>query len=494
MKAKAVISMAAALTTMAAVSFSLSGCGQTAKDYDVYFFNSKSEIAESLDELAAKYEEETGKRVKTFTVGTTESAETMRSELKSRAYPTVFTSNAVAFEEWKSAGFAVGAEDIENPELKALYESLPDTMKLQFDGEGNYGIPYNMEGYGLIADKRRLMEIFGLEDINGFTQDYKDADYEEFQQMVEAIDGFIKGEGGREITLGGTAYQTAGQKGELTSALNGVFSIAGAEKWTYGNHFGNYPISAVYKDVYDVRGQEPDKADELKTPLVKSLKELDFLTRYAAGPDGPVERGPSFINSTVTGYDQAVQTFAEGKAVFIKNGNWIYSNVEKISPETAENLMMLPMKVNLEDGDITVEGMTADYMNRSIPEFVSQYYVINAKATEQEKRDAEDFVLWLNTSETGQDFIINRFAFVPFSADETTILENPLSNDLIQYKMEGNLLANPFDAAPASWGTEMYGKYLMEELFIDPEDWTDEKLEEISQKCVDYWKSGMDEW
>lgn len=85
MKAKAVISMAAALTTMAAVSFSLSGCGQTAKDYDVYFFNSKSEIAESLDELAAKYEEETGKRVKTFTVGTTESTETMRSELKSKA-------------------------------------------------------------------------------------------------------------------------------------------------------------------------------------------------------------------------------------------------------------------------------------------------------------------------------------------------------------------------------------------------------------------------
>ena len=46
-------------------------------------------------------------------------------------------------------------------------------------------------------------------------------------------------------------------------------------------------------------------------------------------------------------------------------------------------------------------------MNRSIPEFVSQYYIINAKATDEEKKEAEDFLLWLNTSETGQDYIVN---------------------------------------------------------------------------------------
>lgn len=472
----------------------LTGCGSKTKDYDVYFFNGKSEIAESLEELAVQYETETGKRVKVFTVGTTESAETMRSELKSKDYPTVFTSNSVAFEEWKSAGYAAGAEDIGNAELKALYENLPDTMKLQFDGEGNYGIPYNIEGYGLIADQRRIMEALGLSSIDQFRQDYGEADYGEFQTMVQAMDAYIKGAGSTTFTLNGREYVTQAEKGSLTADLNGVFSIAGAEKWTYGNHFGNYPISAVYRDVYDVRGAEADRAETLKVPLVKALKELDFLTRYAAGPDGAVERGPKFINSTVTGYDQAVQTFAEGRAFFIKNGNWIYSNVAKISEDTAENLIMLPMKVNFDDSEILVEGLDAEQMNRSVPEFVSQYYVINAKATEEEKRDAEDFVLWLNTSETGQDFIINRFAFVPFNANENTELDNPLSNDLIRYKVNGNLLSNPFDAAPASWGTECFGKYLMEELFVNPEDWSEEELEKIADQCVKYWKSGMDEW
>lgn len=486
---QAVLMLAAGIMTVG-----LAGCGQKTKDYDVYFFNSKSEIAESLDELAMEYEAETGKRVKTFTVGTTESAETMRSELKSRDYPTVFTSNAVAFEEWKSAGFAVGVDGIMNPELKALYEELPDTIKLQFDGEGNYGIPYNIEGYGLIADRRMIMDILGLDDIQTFQEDYAEAGYEEFQNMVVAMDAFIKGKPGQTFTLNGKPYAAAGGESGIAKNLNGVFSIAGAEKWTYGNHFGNYPISAVYKDIYDVRGADASKADQMLEPLVKSLQELDFLTRYAAGADGPVERGPRFINSTVTGYDQAVQTFAEGKAVFIKNGNWIYSNVAKISEDVAENLMMLPMKLNFDDSDITVEGLDIEQMNRSIPEFVSQYYVINAKTTEQERKDAEDFVLWLNTSETGTDFIINRFAFVPFNADENTKLDNPLSNELINYKLKGNLLANPFDAAPAAWGTEMYGKYLMEQLFINPEDWSEETLRDIAQECIDYWKSGMDEW
>ncbi len=485
---------AALILTAGIMAAGLAGCGQKAKDYDVYFFNSKSEIAESLDELAERYEAETGKRVKTFTVGTTESAETMRSELKSKDYPTVFTSNAVAFEEWQSAGFAVGEEGIMNPDLKKLYEDLPETRKKQIDGEGNYENPYNIKGYGQLADRRMIMGILGLEEIGRFQADYQEAGYEEFQDMVRAMDAYIKGEPGGAFTLNGNPYTASGTVSGITEHLNGVFSIAGAEKWTYGNHFGNYPISAVYKDIYDVRGSEAAKADLLMEPLVKSLKELDFLTRYAAGAEGPVERGPRFINSTVTGYDQAVQNFAEGKAVFIKNGNWIYSNVAKISEDVAENLIMLPMKLNFEDSDVTVEGLDVRQMNRSIPEFVSQYYVINAKATEQERRDAEDFVLWLNTSETGKDFIINRFAFVPFNADENTKLDNPLSNELIRYKLEGNLLANPFDAAPAAWGTEMYGKYLMEQLFIDTKNWQENTLKDISRECIDYWKSGMDEW
>lgn len=490
LKAKRAGILIGALLTVTA----LTGCGKGEKDYDVYFFNGKSEIAESLQEVAKKYEEETGKKVKVFTVGTGEGTETLRSEIKSKDYPTVFATNAIGIEEWKSAGYALDVSGIRNEELKALYESIPEELRLQFEREGNYGVPYNIEGYGLIANQRMLAEILELEDMENFKKDYKAASYEEFQEMLKALDGYIKNDEGGSFSLNGTAYTVRSDKTEAAKNLTGVLAIAGAEKWTYGNHFGNYPISAVYGTVYDVREEQPDFAEHLREPIIKSLEELDFLTRFEAGADKGVERGAQFINSTVTGYDQAIQMIAEEKAIFIKNGNWIYPNVAKISQETADNLTMLPMKLNFTDEDIVVEGLTAEKMNRSIPEFVSQYYVINAKATEEERKEAEEFVLWLNTSEAGREFIINDFAFVPFNADESVVLDNPLSNDLIGYKQEGNLLANPFDAAPASWGLESYGKYLMEELFIDPDDWERARLEEIADNCIEDWKSGMEEW
>lgn len=474
--------------------FCFSGCGQREKDYDVYFFNAKSEIAEGLENLADEYEAETGKKVKIFTVGTTEVYETLRSEIRSKDYPTVFATNAIGIEEWKSAGYAMDVSGIQNENLKKLYESIPDSMKLQFENEGNYGIPYNIEGYGLIANKKLLMEILQLEEIQTFRDDYNEADYEEFQKMLEALDRYIKTGEESGFLLNGNAYATRKGKTPDTEKLTGVIAIAGAEKWTYGNHFGNFPISTVYGTVNDVRNAGPEQAEFLREPLKKSLDELEFVTKFAAGAEGPLERGSQFINSTVTGYDQAIQILAEEKAVFIKNGNWIYSNVAKISEETAKNLIMLPVKVNYTDEDIIVKGLTADQMNRSVPEFVSQYYVINAKATEEERKEAEDFVYWLNTSETGQGYIINEFAFVPFNADGSTVLENPLSNDLVTYKVEGNILSNPFDAAPVSWGTECYGAYIMEELFTNPAPWTEDEKERIVDKCISYWQSGMEEW
>lgn len=45
------------LAGVAAVT--VTGCGKVNKDYDVYFFNQKSEIADSLNDLADEYEAQT---------------------------------------------------------------------------------------------------------------------------------------------------------------------------------------------------------------------------------------------------------------------------------------------------------------------------------------------------------------------------------------------------------------------------------------------------
>ena len=491
MKGKKITALLLSATLILGAGGVLSGCGQQKKDYDLYIYNTKSEIADSIQDLCNDYEKETGVKVKVYTCGTQESLETLRSEMNAKSYPTIFAVNQSSLTEWVEGGFALSSSKITNDDLKKICDSIPENMRLSdTDGE-NYGIPYNVEGYGLIADKQMICDVFGLDSADDFISDYRSANYDEFEKMIDAVDDYINDKGGETITLNGNEYVTATGKTDTTSQMNGVFAIAGAEKWTYANHYTNYALNAVFPNYTATANATSEQVDELEEPMVKMIQELDMLSQHTAGPNGKVERGSEYINSTVTGYDQAVQTFAEGKAMFIKQGNWVYSNIKGVDEEKATRLTMLPMKVNLDDSDITADGVTVDSLNHSIPEFVSQYYVINAKATEEEQKTAEDFLAWLYTSETGKDYIVNQFAFVPFNADGTTELDNPLSNDLIYYMTNNAVLGNDFDAFPESWGLNTIGKTIQEQLFTNADTWDEQVIRSGVKDALASWKESI---
>lgn len=477
---------------VATVASSFAGCSsgskQSAKhDYDFYIFNGKSENADALGRLVKEYEKEKGVKVKVFSLGTTEATDTMRTAMNSDEKPSIFSVGSGSLAEWKDGGYAMDLKEATLPELKKLADSVPESMRLKVKDGENYGIPYNIEGYGLIVNKKMLADLFGLADTQQFIADYKTATYEEFRNMVIAVDAYIKENKVGSVVLSGHTYQLEKDKTKLTSQLNGVFSVAGAEKWTYGDHFSNYPLNTVFNSLSAAQNATDEQLEQLRVPLEKSIQALDFETSYLAGSKGALKRSPDFINSTNTGYDQAVQTFADNKALFIKQGNWVYSNIQKVNKDITESLTMLPMKLPFTDEDIKVKGLTAQKFNQSIPEFVPSYYVINKKVSKEEQKAAEEFLVWLNTSETGKRYITEEFAFVPFNADENTKLANPLSNDLISYKREGNILSNPFNGAPNSWGQEAYGKILMEEYFIKI-DWTKADYKKVADFSVQKWK------
>lgn len=475
----------------------IAGCGSSKdtkkKDYDFYIFNGKSENAEAFKQVVKTYEEQNDVKIKLFSIGDTTVNETLRSEMNSSEKPSIFSIGTGAAQEWKEGGFVKDlSEEAIVPELKELADSVPEEMRLMVEDGDNFGIPYNIEGYGLIANKQMLCDLFGLENADAFIEDYKKADYSEFQKMVEAIDGYIKGSAAATITLAGNTYTLASQKTDNTKELNGVFSIAGAEKWTYGDHYSNYALNTVFSNLTDARNATAKQLDALEEPLRKSIEELDFVSQYTAGPEEALKRGADFVNSTKAGYDQAVQTFTEKKAVFIKQGNWVYSNVAKLDEAYAKDLAMLPVKVNFEEADIQIEGRTVELFNQSIPEFVPNYYAVNKKVGEEEQKKAEEFLVWLNTSEEGQKFITEDFAFVPFNASADTVLDNPLSTDLVTYMKSGNVLSNPFNGFPNAWGQEVYGKYIMENLFTK-ETWTKADYEDAAKESIAQWKSFIEE-
>ena len=453
MRAKKLVACALSAAMMLGLA-SMTGCGSAKKDYDLYIYNTKSEIADSIQDLCKDYETETGVKVKVYTCGTQETMETLRSEMNSKNYPTLYAINQAQFTEWNEGGFVLPSTSVKNEELKSIYDSIPESMQLADESGASCGIPYNVEGYGLIADTQMICDVFGLDS---------------------------------------AAYTTAKDKTATTENMNGVFAIAGAEKWTYANHYTNYALNAVFPNYNATAAATKEDVDKLEEPLVKMVQELDMLSSYTAGPSGKVERGSEYINSTVTGYDQAVQTFAEGKAMFIKQGNWVYGTIAGVDADKASRLTMLPMKVNLEQSDISAEGVTVDKMNSSIPEFVSQYYVINKKDSEEEQKAAEDFLVWLYTSDTGKDYITNKFAFVPFNADESEKLENPLSNSLVYYMSNDLVMGNDFDAFPESWGLNTIGATIQEQLFTNPDQWDENTIRTGVEDALTKWKDSIKE-
>ena len=109
------------------ISTALAGCGdKTPKaptDYDFYIFNGKSENAEAMEKIVNQYAEERDLTIKVFSLGTTDVAETLRSEMNSDHKPAIFSTNIGGVAEWAESKAAMDLNEATNPELKALGRS-----------------------------------------------------------------------------------------------------------------------------------------------------------------------------------------------------------------------------------------------------------------------------------------------------------------------------------------------------------------------------------
>jgi len=140
------------------------------------------------------------------------------------------------------------------------------------------------------------------------------------------------------------------------------------------------------------------------------------------------------------------------------------------------------------DDMVQVSGLTAEHLNGSIPVFVPNYYVINKKTTDTQKEAAEKFLVWLNTSEEGQQFVVENMAFIPFNADPSvTSAGYSLGDSILQYVKEGNTLTNAYVGCPNSWAGDTVGAYIMEN-YMNTEQWPADAYDKISDYAISSWK------
>ncbi|MDR2313893.1 MAG: ABC transporter substrate-binding protein [Spirochaetaceae bacterium] len=472
------------------LSLSLFGCGGLDKGYDLYIYNSKGENAQQFEAMCRAYTEETGVRVKAFSIGSGQDhMETLRAEMNAKNKPAIFSIQGLKeLVEWQEGGFVLDLSQVQDPPFAALVSGVAPSLRLTTGDASSYGIPYNVEGYGYIVDRRMLAAIFGTAAVEPVISDIKSASYDEWAALIRALDRWIRTPQAIRVVLSGRSYSLVPAHAGPALNLTGVFAVMGAEKWTYGDHFINVALNAVFSSPNEAFTAPDDKIRSARPAFTAYARALDLKTSYLAGKNGPAQRGQDFVSPANFGYDQTVQIFTEGKAVFFKQGNWINDNIKKIDADLVQRLEFLPVKMPFAASDIVrSDGMTVDKLNRSIPVFVPNYYAVNVLASETEKKLACDFLVWLNTSPRGQKFLVEDFAFIPYNADPAvTTVPNALGNSIIGYLQSGDIIGAPYHGAPASWSGDVVGLEIMQHYLIKT-PWNEADYAAIADYAVDQW-------
>ncbi len=130
------------IITVLSMAFALAGCGED-DAASVYFLNFKPESAKTYEQIVKDYEKATGVKVKVVTAAANTYEQTLKSEIAKSSAPTIFQVNGpIGYGSWKE--YCLDLKD------SKLYSYLSDKTLAIKDGDGVYGIPYVVEGYGII--------------------------------------------------------------------------------------------------------------------------------------------------------------------------------------------------------------------------------------------------------------------------------------------------------------------------------------------------------
>ena len=436
------------LTSICILScITLSGCGKMKTKGEIYFLNFKPESASVYEELAAKYEEEKGVKVKVVTAAANNYEQTLKSEIAKSSAPTIFQLNGpIGYDSWKD--YCLDIKD------SKLYDILSDKTLAIKDGDGVYGIPYVVEGYGIIYNNAIMKKYFELPD--------KKTDL----TSAEQIDSFDKL---KEVVEDMTAnLKSLGIEGVFAST-----SLASGEDWRWQTHLLNVPL---YYEFSEDAGEDSD-------PTVFGLKAKDIKFKYSENFDKIFDL---YINNSVTkptllgskSVADSMSEFALGKAAMVQNGNWAWSQISDVKGNTvkSEDIKMLPIYMGMEGEK--GQGICVGTEN---------YLAINKKATKEQQENSLDFLYWLFSSETGKKYVTEKLGFItPFNTfTENDQPDDPLAKEISRYLNDESVKSIPwiFTSFPSESYKKSVGSALLD--YVQG----NKKWDEVNKTISDKWKS-----
>ena len=174
----------------------------------------------------------------------------------------------------------------------------------------------------------------------------------------------------------------------------------------------------------------------LNTPFAIQADPADYLAKVLAGEERMYDNDAFkefalfmeavreyCTNPADITYDNNCGDFATGKTAMIHQGNWCYS-------------MFADYDVNFDMGIAALPLCGNNKVAVSVP---AAWY-INTDAAPEEKAAAKAFLEWLYTSETGKNYLMAEFGFVPVVEGMTSETLDPISTAVANVAAKGDTI------------------------------------------------------
>lgn len=376
--------------------------GSSATVKEIRYLNFKPEIAEVYERIAEAYEKSGGVKltVETAASGTYES--TLTARMATSEAPTLFQINGpIGYASWKE--YCADLKDTE------LYKHLKDKSLAVTSGDGVYGIPYVVEGYGIIYNQKITDAYFALsERKTDFTSVDDIKSFADFKLLVEDM-----------------------QANKDKLGIDGVFaatSLKTGEDWRWQTHLMNIPVTLEFKQKgIDLTGEDYKKIDFVYSDNYKNIFDL-------------------YINNSTTDRKQlgtvdvtaSMAEFALGKCAMVQNGNWGASQILGVAGNTVKetDIKFMPIYMGVEGEEKL--GICIGTEN---------FICINSKASKEEQQAAADFLYWLFSSDEGKKFVSEELGFIsPFDTfGEDEAPDDPLAKEVIRWMNRDDVTNLPWN-------------------------------------------------
>ena len=409
------------LTMLTLLVVGMSGCRRKSGTLTVRYLNFKPEIATQYEELARMYEEKTGVKVVVETAANNTYEQTLAAKMATDEAPTLFQINGPrGYAAWKDY-----CADLSGTEL---YKHLTDKSLAVTDGARVVGIPYVVEGYGILYNKALTDKYLALPDKAVDIQSMDEVNsYDKLKAVVEDM-----------------------QKHKAELGIDGVFastSMKAGEDWRWQTHLLNLPL------YYEFQEGKLDLTDPHATKKITFGYANQFKNIFDLYIENSLTDRKLLGSKTVV---DSMSEFALERCAMVQNGNWAWGQIKDVSGNKVkeENLRFMPIYTGVEGEE--GQGLAVGTEN---------FYAINSKASEEQQKAAADFIYWLYSSKDGKRYVTQELGFIApfdtFSEGETP--NDPLAREIARWMAMDQITAVPwnFTLFPSARFKEDFGASLL---------------------------------